>query len=243
MQNTMRTFIWPIVVVVLLSPSVNAVTIDFDDGFSHTALATNLYSNFGLTMPNMRMHQSTAPGALAFPFIDGWGIVIDGGLTVDPNIPGQDGGTLAPGGLFYDGFSGIFQFESPVDFVSMDVSVQVVEGTIANWNLRTFDSVGQPTGFEVASIPNNTLGTLLLNSSLTVTAPGGISLVVLNRTNKIGVDTVRFGPAIGPSPTIPEPSTILLVFINLSALVWYQQCCRKPEDVPTPKELAPLLGE
>ncbi len=192
-----------------------STTIDFDDGFPHKMSAANLYNSAGLTMPNMRTHQASDPQATSFAFVDDWGIVINDHVRLANAFPGIDGflfdGTPvmnpAPNGGTYSAFSGIFLFSSPVDFMTMDVSLQSGIGDTQSWNMRAFNALDQQVAFAVATLPNPGPDNFV-DSSLTVSAAGQISLVVLNRTANIGVDTITFSASMMP---VPAPAAVGLL--------------------------------
>lgn len=174
---------------------------DFLDGQPSGSTNFSLYQPLGVSFPQWRYHQSSLPGNVSFPFVDDWGLVIEGGFTPPPNLE-----------LNFVG--GLFQFDDPIDSISVDVGIQ--RSDVQNtWRLVGFDASGTEIG-RVSSVTGPVAPAVLATSSLTLDTIGPISSVLLTTNRKIGVDTISltgFSQTPAPAP-IPEPNAVVLFSVG-----------------------------
>lgn len=183
--------------------------IDFADGTTSPSQpggtsVGNYYGNLGVSMPNLRFHDSTYLGNVPFNFTDGWGAVIDSGVS----------GPVAE-----------ISFASGVNFVQLDGMAQGAFGlagaTPYSWSISAFGQSGnllgtasESFGYSFSGVPNSLNAGLypLALISLRIDAQDGIYRLAITGDRKMGFDTLTYASIASPAP---EPSTAALTVAGL----------------------------
>jgi hypothetical protein len=193
---------------------VAATTITFIDGLTTPAqpggtAVGHHYATVGVSTPNLRFHLGTYSGNVPFNFDDGWGAVIDSGIS---------------------GNTSVIQFSSPVDYVEIAALAQSAFDLGGakpwSWVIRAYDTDGslvasatEVFGFTFAGVPNapSTDPYPLARLLLSVEAVGKIVRLEIDADRKFGIDTLSFEPSILPS-AVPLPVTLVLFISGLGLL-------------------------
>jgi hypothetical protein len=182
-------------------------TITFEEGLTSPTrpvgiLVGSVYSDPGMTTPNLRFHDSDHPTAVPFDFVDGWGAVVDFGVL--------------------NTATGFLDFSTTLDYIEVsgkaqsDFALQGTSLTPFSFTIEAFSAQGslvasatQSFGYDYSIIgPSGPYP--LANLNLRVEAVGEIaSLQVSTSGIKFGIDSLVFGgedgelPGCGPSGGVP----------------------------------------